>query len=90
MIIVQRIRLQQNRILIPSKKLNQILEILYMCMFTPKIKYRRYTLSCPLRGVVGRVTAFHTGNRGSIPGRIRNFNSHIRSGTGSTQPREDN
>mgnify|MGYP000002802931 CR=1 FL=1 len=42
------------------------------------------------RGVVGRVTVFHAGGPGSIPGRVRIFNSYLGSEAESTQPREDN
>ena len=40
--------------------------------------------------VVGRVTAFNASGPGSIPGRVKDFNPYLGSGTGSTQPREDN
>ena len=42
------------------------------------------------RGVVGRVSAFHSDSPGSIPGRIKNFNSYRVSGTDYAQSREDN
>ena len=42
------------------------------------------------RGVIGSLSVFHPGGPSSILCRVRNYNWYLGSGTGSTQPREDN